>query len=83
MWTTPSAADVVLDWPWVKKMPTQTGTTGFGLFFLLLIGFFRYPVFLTHSHVFAGGLRHVLGFCRPNRVVEGIYTLEFQQPTCF
>ena len=27
------------------------GTTGFGLFFLLPIGFFGYP-FLTHSHIF-------------------------------
>ena len=36
-------------WLWVKKK-TQTGTTGFGLFFLLPIGFFRSP-FSTHSHI--------------------------------
>ena len=29
-------------WLWVKKMP-PLGTKGFGLFFLLPIGFFRYP----------------------------------------
>ena len=28
------------------------GTAGFGLFFVLQNRFFRYPVFLTHSHMF-------------------------------
>ena len=32
-----------------KRKPLRT--TGFGLFFLLPIGFFGYPVFLTHSHL--------------------------------
>ena len=35
-------------WLWVKKK-TPTGTASFGLVFLLPIGFFGYPVFLTHS----------------------------------
>ena len=35
---------------WVKKK-TPTGTTGFGPFFLLPIGFFGHPVFLTHTQI--------------------------------
>ena len=41
------------NWLWVK---TQTGTTGFGLLFLLPIRFFGYPVFLTHSQLFCSNL---------------------------
>ena len=42
---------------WIKKK-TRTGTTGFGLFFLLPIGFFKYPVFLTQSqHTNQGNIK--------------------------
>ena len=34
-----------------SKRCQPLGTTGFSLFFRLPIGFFRYPVFLTHSHL--------------------------------
>ena len=43
-----------LTWPWVKKMPTSTGTTGSWVWFFLLPNRFffgGYPVFLTHSHL--------------------------------
>ena len=39
---------------WVKKMPTPTGTTGGGRAYFSELTkpvFFRYPVFLTHSHL--------------------------------
>ena len=40
-----------------SKRCQPLGTTGFSLFFLLPIGFFRYPVFLTHSQVCMGQRR--------------------------
>ena len=56
--------DQVLLLGYGSKRCQPLGTTGFGHFFLLPIGFFRYP-FLTHSHWFLGfGTRyHDFDFC--------------------
>ena len=55
-----------------KRKPL--GTAGFGLFFLLPIGFSKYP-FLTHSHISRPGC-----FCQENLSDAECYDAELERP---